>query len=358
MFRCTAVASLLVTVGLIPTFVRAQGEPLPPAPVPVQPSPAPILGRPVPLPPNVQPSPLTYQPAPPPVIVPGVTPPPLDPGPDGWGPLGISASEPPGWFVGVDVAYVFPVLKFRLTNDVPLPNTGLQLNVPAVSLDNTVSPVFELGYRLPESAGLFALSYSFLLTEGTGQTTNAMGTFDVKTRAQVNWGDLDYGVKVVDAAPRWDVSWRLGVRIVDVFFDSSASNPALSQSSSNEFFGAGPHARFDVERRIVPIPGLALFGRADGAVFVGKIEQTYRATVGGISDSLTADNTQTVPYLNLQAGLSYAPPAFPGFKLTTGYLFERYFNAGRLGSDASGSVSDSRGDLWWQGVFLRGQYDF
>jgi hypothetical protein len=240
----------------------------------------------------------------------------------------------------------------------PLPKTGFHLNLPSTSLDSTVSPVFEAGYRLPDSAGLFAASYSFLFTDGTGKATNSLGTFDVKTRAQVNWGDIDYGMEVIDAAPRWDVNWRIGVRLADVYFDSRATQPGLMQFASNEFFGAGPHARFDVERRIVPVPGLALFGRLDGVLYVGRIGQTYEATVNGINDSLSVKRTQTVPYLNLQAGVSYAPPAVQGLKMTVGYTFEDYFNVGRLGEDQTGQVSSSRGELWWHGVFVRARYDF
>jgi hypothetical protein len=349
-FACCLAPLLLVAP------LQGQEAPLPPAPVPVD-SPPPSLGRPVPLPP-IRPTPLTYDPLPPaPVVVPGVAPPPLDPGPDGWGPLGTS-SQPPGWFLGADVAYVWPGLKFRVTNDIPLPNNGFTLDLPNVSLDSTVTPTFEVGYRLGGSDGLFAASYSFLITEGTGKATNGLGTFDVKTRAQVNWGDLDYGAVLIDAAPHWDVSWRIGARLADVYFDSRATRPGLTQSASNNFFGGGPHARLDVERRIIPVPGLALYGRLDGAVFVGFIDQDYQATVGGVSGSMSVNNrTQTVPYLNLQAGLSYAPPALPGLKLTAGYTFEDYFNVGRLGADQDG-VSSSRGELWWQGVFVRGQYDF
>lgn len=321
------------------------------------PPPPPTLGKPVPLPPLSQPTPLTYAPPPPGPIVGPVIGPSLDPGADGWGPYG-SCSTPPGFFFSTEVAFVFPAVKFRVTNDVPLPNTGLTLNVPSTELDWTVMPTFEIGYNLGDSAGLFALSYSFLLTEGKGQATNNLGTFDVRTRAQVNWADLDYGTSPYEFAPRWEVSYRIGARIVDVYFDSTATNPALTQSASNDFFGAGPHARMDIERRIVPIPGLSLFGRLDGAALVGRVKQNYQVALGGVTDSASARVGQTVPYINLQAGLSYAPPSLPGLKLTVGYLFEDYFNVGRLGVDNSGIVSNSRGELWWHGAFVRGQFDF
>jgi hypothetical protein len=303
----------------------------------------------------IAPTPLTYTPPPPePTIAPGSS---FDPGPNGWGPYG-PASASPGFFFDAEVALVFPTLKFGLTNDRPLPVTGLILNVPAVDLDTTVMPTFEVGYRLGESAGLFALNYSFLFSEGKGRATTDLGTFDVRTRLQVNWWGVDYGTTPFELAPRYEASWRVGVRMADVFFDSRAVNAVLTQESRSDFFGAGPSARFDLERRIVPVPGLALFGRVGGAALVGRVRQRHQVELGRLTDSTSIRRSQLVPYLNLQAGLSYAPPAWPGLKITTGYLFEDYFNVGRLGIDGAGELSRSRGEVLTHGWFLRGQYDF
>lgn len=347
------VVLLLVCTGL------ALAQPAPaPAPKSSVPATAPLeLGRPVPLPSPSPSNPLMYVPPPPnpppaPVVAPG-----LDPGPDGWGPFG-PGSATPGWFFDTEVAVVFPAIKFRLTNDQPLPITGLQLHVPDVSLNTTVMPTFEIGYRLPDSCGLFALSYSFLLSEGTGLRSTDQGEFNVRTRLNINWVDLDYGTTPYEFAPRWDISWRLGVRLADVYFDSQASNEAMTQSASNDFLGAGPYARFDLERRIIPVPGLSVFGRAGGAVLVGRIRQRFGVTLDGINDSATVRRTQSVPYVQAQAGLAYVPEALPGLKLSAGYLFEDYFNVGRLGQDGQGETSQSRGEVWSHGAFLRVQFDF
>jgi hypothetical protein len=282
---------------------------------------------------------------------------PPDPGPAGWGPYG-PPSAAPGWFFDTEIAVVFPALKFRITNDMPLPATGLQLHVPAVDLNTGVMPTLELGYRLGDSCGFFALSYSFLFTDGTGARATEFGAADVRTRLAINWLDLDYGTTPVEFWPRYEISWRIGVRAADVYFDSKATSALITQTATNDFFGGGPHARLDVERRIVPLPGLALFGRLDGAAILGQVRQRFTAETAGIDDSTSVHRTQLVPYLNLQAGLRYAPPSWPGVKFTTGYLFEDYFNVGRLGIDSVGRVSQSRGEVWSHGWFLRGEYDF
>jgi hypothetical protein len=345
---------ILLTTLVAAASASAQDAPLPPAPVAVTPplSPPGALGRPVPATP---PSPLTYTPAPPPSVFPPA--PAIDPGPDGWGPYGHS-SAPPGWFFSTETAVVFPSIKFNVKNDQPLPLTGLQLNVPDVALDTAIMPTLELGYQLGDSCGFFAFSYSFLFTEGDGSRDTVFGPAAVRTRLEINWFDLDYGTDPFEFWPRWEINWRIGARIADVFFDSRADSGGITQTVSNDFFGAGPHARLDVERRIVPLPGLALFGRVDGAAFIGRVEQRYSLQFAGTNDTAMARRNQLVPYLNLQAGLSYAPPSLPGLKFTAGYLFEDYFNVGRLGVDSMGGVSDSRGEVWSHGWFLRGLYAF
>lgn len=356
--RSGRVGLLLLAGALAGGRAPAQDANLPQAPVPVTPplSAPGTLGRPTPIAPAMPPTPLAYTPPPPAPVFPAA--PPVDPGPAGWGPYG-PASAAPGWFFDAKVAVVFPGLKFRITNDQPLPVTGLQLHVPAVGLNTGVMPTLELGYLLGESCGYFALAYSFLYTDGNGQRDTEFGPATVRTRLAVNWLDLDYGTAPVEFWPRYEVSWRIGVRAADVFFDSTAASGGITQTARNDFFGGGPHARVEIERRIVPLPGLALFGRIDGAALLGEVHQRFCVETAAIDDSASAHRTQLVPYLNLQAGLRYAPPSWPGLKFTTGYLFEDYFNSGRLGIDgATGQVSQSRGEVWWHGWFLRGQYDF
>src|SRR5262249_1598328 len=144
-------------------------------------------------------------------------------------------------------------------------------------------------------------------------------------------------------------------------FDSRASQDGFTQQASNNFFGAGPHARLDVERRLDLMPGLALFGRLDGAVVIGQVQQRFRAEVGGdggvMTDVVSQRRTQSVPVLNVQAGLSYTPWGFNNLHFTTGYTYEHYWYVGRIGIDSAGNISGSRAEFWSQGWFLRGQID-
>ena len=344
---------IVLAVG---TRASAQVSVLPPRPIPVNPSDLPPA-PPATLGPIAPPaSPLSFAPVPPP------PPPVLDPGSDGWGPLG-SVSQNQGWFFDAELVLAFPRLKYRATNDTPLPITGATLDVPTKSLSGTIAPTFEAGYRLGESLGLVAASYSFLNSDGTGNVNVGGTDYAVRTRASINTFDIDYGTTPYEFAPRYTYSWRLGARVSDVFFDSQARAGQMFQKASSEFFGSGPHARLDLERRVVTVPGLSLFGRLDGAVLVGRVKQDYRLEMPDGFGNLLVDTgrnnrSQAVPELNLQLGLSYIVQSVPGLKFTSGYDFSQIWNVGRLGANSDGGVSRTRGELTTNGWFLRGQYDF
>src|SRR5262245_21594507 len=334
--RTLLLGSLIVTaLSASRAAAQAPGD-LPAAPVPINPAPAPAppaLGRPVPL--VVPPSPGSRPglaepppPTPPPAVLAPPTPltyapppRPPDPGPAGWGPYGPPSPQDSLFVIG-ELTILKPALKNRITNDTPLAN-GNRLRVPSVPLDTTVSPLLELGYRLPDCAGQFSVGYRFFSAEGNGQGVLDGMPAPIRTRADLHFIDFDYGTAPLEVAPRWDLSWRLGARLADVFFDSRLGSDGNLMQASNTLFGGGAHGRVDIERRIVPAPGLALFGRLDGAVVVGQIKQRFRQDVTGpdgvlVSASNFMRKTQAVPILNLQAGLSYAPPFCNNLKFTTG----------------------------------------
>src|SRR5262249_47258534 len=158
-------------------------------------------------------------------------------------------------------------------SDVPL-GSGNSLNVPTARLGWTVSPLFEVGYRLPDSLGFFALNYRFFDTDGH-QTLDINGEpFDVKSRLSVNMWDLDYGTAPYLFAPGWQIGWRIGIRMLDVFYDARIAD-GVTQQASNSFFGAGPHARLDLQRNFGVVPGLGVFTSLDGAVIVGHTRETF-----------------------------------------------------------------------------------
>jgi hypothetical protein len=298
----------------------------------------------------VLPTPLTYV-APPPAV------------PEPWGPY-CAPTAPPGLFFDLDLWFVKPTLHNNLGTSSPLPLPGLTVpfGVPRANLGWTVTPTFELGYRLPDDLGFFALSYRF--EEADGRTTATLDgiptPFGVRTRADLNTLALDYGNGPHEFAPCWDFSWRLGVQVTDFFLDTRASDPAFSEHESSNFWGAGPHARFEVARRLGFLPGLSAFARLDGQVLIGRTTQRVGINAGGTS--LFSDSfhrTGTIPVLQVQTGLTYTPPVFRNFHLSAGFVYERYWDLGLLGLNPDFmSFPGSHAGLDNLGAFLRAQVDF
>jgi Legionella pneumophila major outer membrane protein precursor len=296
--------------------------------------------------PGQQPSPLSYAPPDPP-------PPPAPI----FEPLPLPADAPVnglGFFLGAEVAFLKPTIKANLANQMPLGQFGQTLHVPSVDLDWEVAPAIEVGYRLP-GGDAYVFGYRILAAEGNGQFTNLiMDNVQVRTRLNVQFFDFDYALAPYEVAPRYVLTPRIGVRVADVFFDTRSIDVSALRQASNDFFGAGVHGRLDLRRSIDLVPGLSIFGGVDGAVLIGQSRQKFRLE-SNFGEFVVVDRTkqheqQTVPVLNLQAGLSYAPPALPGLLLTAGYEYERIFDLADVGP--------SRGEVYYHGAFVRARFDF
>jgi hypothetical protein len=258
---------------------------------------------------------------------------------------------------------VHPVVRNRITNDTPLRPTGDTLTLPSAAMPWTVSPWFDLGYRLPDSLGLVSLNYRFVADQGSGTALLLDQPAALHSRLTQHVVNLDYGTTPCAFAPHCDFAWRFGVEFADVFFDSALRDGPVFQQASNNYFGVGPHARLDLIHHLCGVPGLSLFGRVEGAVDFGRISQKFREQVpdrGGLVGGLWEQNgMQTVPTLLLQAGLDYVPPALPCATFTLGYFYEHWWYLGQLGSEAdAGTQSASRGEVDSMGVFVRARWDF
>jgi hypothetical protein len=343
----TMVPALMWTTGL-------HAQPLPASPVPVLPPSAPPAAPPVGLGPPVADAPPPII-APPPATPPGVVP--VDPARNGWGPYG-AASSPASIFVDAEIEFLGPAVKNRLFNTVPSPDGSGgtdTVHAPSVDLPWTASPKIEVGYRLPDCVGAFAVSYRFLATQATTNITIDGTGFTNESRLNVNIFDFDYITPQYEFVPRWEQQFRIGIRMANFFYDSRFFNSDFFQKTSNNYLGAGPHASIDLTRRIVVLPGLSFFTTLDGAVLIGQIRQHFNEQlVDAFGNTVAAETPvrgqQAVPGLNLQAGLSYTPPSMESFHVRVGYQFERYWDVGRL--------NGSNLELTTQGAFLRGELDF
>jgi hypothetical protein len=255
------------------------------------------------------------------------------------------------------VGLVKPHVKNRLQGAVPFPLFAAvaDVHLPGAELDWTVAPRFDLGYRLPEGLGEFLLSYRFLVSEGAGVISDYdfLGDGALTSRLDLNAFDLDYACSAVPLGP-WDMKWRVGARLANIYFDSRAQGGFLGQRTSNHFIGAGPHVGLDLWRHL-DLAGLGLFARVEGALAIGRVRQGFEETFlfddgSMLGNAATVCQSQAIPTLNVQLGLSWAPSTTRSLRFSTGYQYEHWWGVGRAG--------DSRGELWDQGVFFRGEFDF
>jgi hypothetical protein len=270
---------------------------------------------------------------------------------------------PAGFFASVDLAVLYPSVKNHLAATVHLPiGRAVRFTLPASDLGETVSPRFEVGYLLPDNLGFFAVNYRFVSAEGSEPFVLKGGPFQVESRLDINTFDFDYGLAPYLFAPRWELHSRIGVRLTNVFFDSRIDNGNFYEQIGNNFYGAGPHVRLELQRRLV-LPGLALFGQVDGGLLVGQVRQHFTEE-GFPSRRRVSDicflfrETETVPVLGAQVGVMYTPVSLSNLHLRLGYQYEHYFEVGDLESTVTGATASSSGEVATQGVFVQVLVDF
>jgi hypothetical protein len=268
----------------------------------------------------------------------------------------------PGWFADVETEIAAAHVKNKLSNTVSIgtaaPN---RVSLPSAELDWTVAPRFELGYRLPSGFGAFAFAYRFLTTEGTQGTIGADGPASLHSRLELNEFDFDYVSREFSLWPLWEMQWRFGGRLTELFFDSRADEGIAQAAAgsgifesrvSNSYVGFGPHWGVELVRRLDE-SGFSLVGRADGALHLGRLRQRFsEASTTSLVGETRTSSSQAVPMLNTQAGIGWNPPAYPHLQFFLGYEYEYWWNVGR------DSRTTSRGEMFDQGIFLRAQFNF
>lgn len=265
-----------------------------------------------------------------------------------------------GLFTNLELFLLRPHLGSHLIGS---PNQGADTVVLTTQgpFGTFLSPRFEMGYRLPEQLGEFSLRYRFEIADRNLVPVDNLGGISQKDRLNLNVVDLDWSHGSPFALdPGWDLRFNVGVRFITIFFDTQRNFGAegnvagqTDERATNNFWGLGPEVGFSVSREIF-IPGLAIMGKAAGADLFGSIRQSYSQTKMGAGGPAFARDESTyqvgVPTLAVQAGLTYSPPQWNGCRFSAGYLWEEFWQIGRLG--------DSGGALLNRGVFFRAEFTF
>lgn len=264
---------------------------------------------------------------------------------------------PEGWFGALEADIVKPHLKYALVAPVSIGDETSLVHVPLAPLDWTGVPRLELGYRFTQGLGEFLVTYRSIKTEGSDVIADfdRRGAGSLRSELDADVLDLDYGSREFSLGPWWDMHWKVGLRFADLFAESNAEGLVLQEHTSNRYWGIGPHAGLDLTRSL-GVPGLAAFGRIEGAALLGNIRQQFEETeftrrgLALDSGGTTVDQAQGVPVLSVQAGLAWAPSACRFLRFSGGYVFEEWWYLGQ--ADAS------RAELSLQGLFFRGEWNF
>jgi hypothetical protein len=264
----------------------------------------------------------------------------------------------PGFFTNVELFFIRPHLNSNLTGNVTVSaaqtdTVNLQISG---SMGTTVSPRFEVGYRLPEQLGEFLIGYRFETFQ-----RNSIPADDVaeRDRFAMNLIDLDWGSWQPFGLqlPGWNIRFNVGIRVGTIYYDTKQDFagvlPApgvVEQRASNYFAGVGPESGLDLSREIL-IPGLAIVGRVSGTDMFGDLHQVFSETTGAGTFSSGFRNQVSIPNLTLQAGLSYTMPEWNYSRILLGYVWEEFWQLGRLGFSGNG-------DLLNRGLFLRAEFNF
>jgi len=193
----------------------------------------------------------------------------------------------PGWFADLDLSVLKPHFKNRINGTAQIDdNPPDSVHVGGADLEWTLSPRFEVGYRLPSGFGAFGLSYRFLTTDGSRIGLGPDGPAVFNSRLDVHIIDLDYISREFSVWPLgelWKMQFRIGQRWASIYYDASSLEPfdeaaagsgIFSARNTNRYVGTGPHGGVELVRRLERL-GFSVFGRIDGWISLGRIRQGF-----------------------------------------------------------------------------------
>jgi hypothetical protein len=266
------------------------------------------------------------------------------------------ATPRPGFFVTLEVGFLFPEMHYHLSAPVTLKGVNQQIDLPGSNLDWSLLWGAGVGYRLP-GGGAFLATFRTVASDGSGvvQNLDSDGAL-LRSRFEMLAGDVDYLSPQIVVGPLWNLQWCMGVRVGSVFYDSTATGVNTQEKSSNHFVGSGPRAGLEFRRLLAPELGMSIFGRTEGGLLIGSTSQRFLAVMlrddGTISEGTNELNhTNVVPVVAVQAGMSFVPVHnLPWFRVALGYQYEQWWGLG--------NAAESRADLLLHGLFVRGEWTY
>jgi hypothetical protein len=275
----------------------------------------------------------------------------------------------PGLFADVDVGILRPHLVGQLSAPVTFPDgSSITVGVNPSHLNWTISPRFEVGYRLSSGFGGIALSFRNITSQGSEPVIGADGPATLSSRLNVNLVDLDWVSNEYTPWKLCEMRVRFGLRYLNAYFDSQANEPfdeaaagstIFNQRTTNSAWALGPHAGVDLRRRL-GFWGLAVVGFVDFGDGWSRVRQNYFASsttsASGLPQAgqVISATSSSAPVLTARLGLNWQPPASPNIHLFAGYQLDYWWNIGRNAALPITSV----GYFFDSGIALRGEWNF
>lgn|GEM_PF-6874865 len=236
----------------------------------------------------------------------------------------------------------------------PAPFTTLVF--PTTALEWVVSPTFDFGYRLPGKQGEFALTYQFLVSQGSGTGSYYGLNSQVNSRITQNEVDLLYRSFPTALGPRFEFRYEIGAKLGFFFYDSLAANAYGQGHATNYFYGGGPRFRMDGDFALTRNRRWFFTNGVEISALMGQIQQSFSNSVviPGQTPYVFAVSaplgTTTLPVFKYQTGVRWTPAFTEGLSLMAGFELNQYW---QLGNQAQ-----STGRLQNLGLFLQGRLDF
>ncbi|MBL8798688.1 MAG: hypothetical protein JNM56_32640 [Planctomycetia bacterium] len=254
---------------------------------------------------------------PPPTPIPSVpvppAPPPAPPPPPAYFSESVPLDEPRpyGWFTGIDLGVAF--LHMRDFTDFATADPSA-----------TVAWAWQLGYRFDTGSAL-RFTAAGVNSEGSGDGWDSLlGPVRATSSIDNFYCDLDYVSRRYGSPDAWSMQWHAGLRFSSMELKTLITDGVIAGQGTNQFGGAGLHLGLEVQRAL-GTGGWALFGKFDGGAVWGDAEQTIEASVGTFSAGVETEGPESVPMIQMQAGLRWEPLAMPWFRFSTGYQYEQWW---------------------------------
>ena len=219
--------------------------------------------------------------------------------------------RPHGWFTGFDLGVAF--LQMREFTE-----------FATADPDATVAWAWQLGYRF-ETGSAVRFSAAGLNSEGNGDGWDSLlGPVRATSSVENFYCDLDYVSRRLGSPDAWSMQWHGGLRFSGMDLKTRVTNGIIAGQAVNEFGGVGLHLGLEAQRAL-GTNGWALFGKFDGGVVWGDGQQTIEATAGPFTAGVDTEGPESVPMVQLQAGLRWEPLAMPWFRFAAGYQYEQWW---------------------------------